>query len=78
MLSVDYRLAPEHVYPAALEDCYQSLLYLIEQSPARGGDAARLVLHGTSAGGGLAAGLCLLQLTAGWSGYQHAGPWSCR
>lgn len=65
VLSVDYRLAPEHVYPAALEDCYQSLLYLIEQSPARGGDAARLVLHGTSAGGGLAAGVCLLSLQRG-------------
>ena len=67
VLSVDYRLAPEHVYPAALEDCYQALLYLVEQASARGGDAARLVLHGTSAGGGLAAGLCLL-------GLQRGGP----
>lgn len=60
ILSVDYRLSPEHVFPAALEDCYEALLYLLAQAPTRGGDAGRVILHGTSAGGGLAAGLCLL------------------
>ena len=67
ILSVDYRLSPEHVFPAALEDCYEALLYLVEQAPARGGNPAKLVLHGTSAGGGLAAGLCLLSR-------QRSGP----
>lgn len=65
ILSVDYRLSPEHIYPAALEDCYEALQYLVEQAPARGGDPARLALHGTSAGGGLAAGLCLLSMQRG-------------
>ena len=65
ILSLDYRLSPEHVYPAALEDCYEALQYLVEQAPARGGDPARLALHGTSAGGGLAAGLCLLSMQRG-------------
>lgn len=65
ILSVDYRLSPEHVFPAALEDCYEALLYLVEHAPARGGDPAKLVLHGTSAGGGLAAGLCLLSRQRG-------------
>lgn len=65
ILSVDYRLSPEHVYPAALEDCYEALQHLVEQAPSRGGDPARLALHGTSAGGGLAAGLCLFSLQRG-------------
>ena len=65
ILSVDYRLSPEYVYPSALEDCYEALMYLVEQAPARGGDPARLVVHGTSAGGGLAAGLCSLSSQRG-------------
>jgi acetyl esterase len=60
ILSVDYRLSPEHVFPAALEDCYEALLYLVEKAPSRDGNPGRLAVHGTSAGGGLAAGLCLL------------------
>jgi acetyl esterase len=65
ILSVDYRLSPEHIFPAALEDCYEALLYLVGQAPARGGDTSRLALHGTSAGGGLAAALCLLSRQRG-------------
>lgn len=65
ILSVDYRLAPEHVFPAALEDCYEALLHLRDRAQHHGGDAARLGLHGTSAGGGLAAGLCLLSQQRG-------------
>lgn len=60
VLSVDYRLSPEHVFPAALEDCYEALLYLVEKAPSHGGNPARLAVHGTSAGGGLASGVCLL------------------
>lgn len=48
--SVDYRLAPEHPYPAALEDCYSALTWLTRLP---GVDPARVAIGGASAGGGL-------------------------
>lgn len=55
--SVEYRLAPEHPYPAALEDCYSALSWL---TTAPAVDPARMAIGGASAGGGLAAALALL------------------
>jgi acetyl esterase/lipase len=55
--SVEYRLAPEHPYPAPLEDCYAALTWLT-RLPAV--DSARVAIGGASAGGGLAAALALL------------------
>ena len=59
VVSVEYRLAPEHPYPAPLEDCYAALRWtVIDSGP--GVDPARVVIVGQSAGAGLAAGLALL------------------
>jgi acetyl esterase/lipase len=55
--AVEYRLAPEHPYPAALEDCYSALTWLAGLPAV---DRGRVAIGGASAGGGLAAALALL------------------
>ncbi|MGV9709062.1 alpha/beta hydrolase [Gordonia sp. NPDC003424] len=57
--SVDYRLAPEHRAPDALEDMYAALCWTAENIGARGGDPQRIVVAGDSAGGNLAAAVSL-------------------
>ncbi|WP_205677491.1 alpha/beta hydrolase [Aquitalea denitrificans] len=59
VLVVDYRLAPEHVFPAAFEDCLAVWDMLRVDSLELGIDTARVVVAGDSAGGNLAAALCL-------------------
>ena len=58
--SVDYRLAPETPYPGPLEDCYRGLKWTYEHAEELGIDRDRIGVMGVSAGGGLAAALCLL------------------
>ena len=60
LVAPDYRLSKKHPYPAALHDCWAALLYLKEHAEELGVRPDQLMVGGESAGGGMAAALCML------------------
>lgn len=60
VVSVEYRMAPEHTFPAAPHDCYEALQWIYNNAESFGGDKSRLAVGGESAGGNLSAVLALM------------------
>jgi acetyl esterase len=70
-ISVEYRLAPEHRFPAAVEDCYAGAAWAVAHADDLGADATRLAVAGDSSGGNLAAAVALLARERGGPAITH-------
>ena len=65
VVAPDYRLSVQAPYPAALNDCYLALLWLVDNAEGLGVNPSQIMVGGESAGGGLAAALCMMARDAG-------------
>jgi acetyl esterase len=72
VLNINYRLAPAHPFPAAIEDASDALAWAVANAARFGGDATRLVLAGESAGANLVTGLAIA------TSWQRPEPWAKR
>ena len=68
VVNVDYRLAPEHPFPAAIDDSYAAYVWAVQNGERFGGDPSRLAIGGDSAGGNLAAVVSQLACDRGSNG----------
>jgi acetyl esterase len=73
VVSVDYRLAPEHPFPAGLDDCVAAVKWVAEHGGTLGAETERVAVGGTSAGGNLAAAVCLYAREFGGLGSEIEG-----
>src|SRR4051794_31409153 len=71
VVSVDYRLAPEHKFPAAIEDCYAATTWVADNGWLINGDVERIAVAGDSAGGSLAAVVALLARDKGYPSLMY-------
>ena len=71
VVSVDYRMAPEHPFPHPVEDCWAAVTWIADKAGSIGGRSDRIAIGGDSAGGNLAAVMCLLARDRGGPDFAH-------
>jgi acetyl esterase/lipase len=74
VVSVEYRLAPEHPHPAPVEDCYAGLVWMARHAEELDIDLNRLAIYGASAGGGLTIATALLARDRGFPAVRFQMP----
>ncbi len=71
VISVGYRLAPEHKFPKPLHDCYDATVWAAEHAASLNADSDRIVVMGDSAGGNLASAVCMMSRDLGGPQILH-------